>query len=1085
MKHTHLSEKALHRALACYCNYSMILFIIFICIWGGVNAPLYGQGTQTNPVPNYAVHLIDNSMEYYYCWNPAEDPDCPFDGCWTTCEISNFELIVVPAPPMLLNTLFEYVICPQFIYPSWGYGSAELGNDGCWHFWTSPDPATGLQHPLNNFFDEGYFSENGQYALECFIWANNDHPDPFPDDQDGNGTLDKDDRIAGSSLNCIEVLHPDTFDPQVTISPEPPYCLETPITFAFSSPPNYSYSNWTWTLPDGSTGNIDFPEAEEVTITPQQAGWHNMTLSLQLFAELDNCGEILNFGYPFYVSGDVCCGLPPDGVLCCMLEANDDYLHFDPAGNIVPPGTPGATLDRTFNAPGVATWSPGVGNHPFGVVQGTPTNPIRINGDLIFEHIANTEVIIQNLHFEFGPKGRIIVKPRATLTLRGAVLNGNLTCQTMWQGIRALGPGNNINSDGNNTGRVHIEPWGNATQINDAIVGFANTMLPFYDLQTLAADVDVFDDMQTTFINPSSLFLFLNLAEWITALNNSGGYIRINTPSNLTQFNDCFIGSHLLFYTGTFLPDQNGYMFNGARFETQGNMAYPLQSLSSETGIMLTAMKKNPISIQNCHFEGLGYGIRANVVPSFSAADNIFDQCRHGISARNFTTGNNDYIGIKANTFNQCPISIQGDGIVTGISNNYLWGDETLIPFEVGIFLRASFFQVANNGITDNEVGIAVVESDQNGNDINNNAISSSIAGIYLEGDNTGVQMFCNDIIDYFVGGIFLANSNANPGLLDNQGNCDNEPAANLLLQAANATDLVRGGNTQGYVYSDVDIPGQGITASPGIVLENCLGFWESRDVRCGFVGMVSPEEIAGTGDETRKNTLTSRLIRQYKEAQNFEAAWELLQSVQTRMCKRKQAEAHNERGETAVADALLESMERVKPEDDNFYGLQKILLTLQQNGKDVREMDADQEAMLLEIAQSRTQTAYCAQTLLYLARGYEYPVQLPDFSEFGITGYDYTSFKASNNTMYFSGKIGKIFPNPATENINIAYRLEEGEVVTIKLFDSSGRLCMSQELSGSGVFVKNTSNLQPGLYFCEGILNGDILLRDKFAVVE
>ena len=78
-----------------------------------------------------------------------------------------------------------------------------------------------------------------------------------------------------------------------------------------------------------------------------------------------------------------------------------------------------------------------------------------------------------------------------------------------------------------------------------------------------------------------------------------------------------------------------------------------------------------------------------------------------------------------------------------------------------------------------------------------------------------------------------------------------------------------------------------------------------------------------------------------------------------------------------------------------------------------------------------------------------------------------------------------RVFPNPATENINIAYRLEEGEVATIKLFDFKGTLLVEQQVTGAGIFVKSTQYLNSGVYFCEAVLNGEALLRNKLVVVK
>jgi hypothetical protein len=76
-------------------------------------------------------------------------------------------------------------------------------------------------------------------------------------------------------------------------------------------------------------------------------------------------------------------------------------------------------------------------------LTGTATNPAPFNASAIIKGIvtikSGASITLQNITAEFGPWGKIIVEPGATLTLLGATLTGLSACNTMWQGIEVWG----------------------------------------------------------------------------------------------------------------------------------------------------------------------------------------------------------------------------------------------------------------------------------------------------------------------------------------------------------------------------------------------------------------------------------------------------------------------------------------------------------------------------------------------------------------------------------------------------------------------------------------------------------------------
>ena len=84
----------------------------------------------------------------------------------------------------------------------------------------------------------------------------------------------------------------------------------------------------------------------------------------------------------------------------------------------------------------------------YDIYPSLPTQPVVINGGhyqirgTVFLHEYAGLSISNNTIIEFGPNARIIVSPKATLTLGQCTLQGLTTCGTMWQGIEVWGKAN-------------------------------------------------------------------------------------------------------------------------------------------------------------------------------------------------------------------------------------------------------------------------------------------------------------------------------------------------------------------------------------------------------------------------------------------------------------------------------------------------------------------------------------------------------------------------------------------------------------------------------------------------------------------
>ena len=122
--------------------------------------------------------------------------------------------------------------------------------------------------------------------------------------------------------------------------------------------------------------------------------------------------------------------------------------------------------------------------------------------------------------------------------------------------------------------------------------------------------------------------------------------------------------------------------------------------------------------------------------------------------------------------------------------------------------------------------------------------------------------------------------------------------------------------------------------------------------------------------------------------------------------------------------------------------------------------------------------TAYLAQSLLFAAKGHEFPIQLPQID--GLEGNGYTAFKASSNI----ADAFTLYPNPTTTEAYFKYQLSQNETAKFMLYEINGSLKHSADLTGSGVYTLNTKSYKSGIYYYIVSINGKIVKRHKLVII-
>lgn len=219
-------------------------------------------------------------------------------------------------------------------------------------------------------------------------------------------------------------------------------------------------------------------------------------------------------------------------------------------------------------------------------------------------------------------------------------------------------------------------------------------------------------------------------------------------------------------------------------------------------------------------------------------------------------------------------------------------------------------------------------------------------------------------------------------------------------------------------------------------------------------------------------------MLEEYLAVGDTTAAFQLLQDINTKEAKRLLSSEYIARNQMTLAESILNNLSRETQEDENFYRLQNVLRELVSNEQEILDMSFAQEDTLLSIANNHTHTAYLAQSLLFAAKGHEFPIVLPQIA--GLQGNGYTAFKAVSN----ASDAFTLYPNPATGEAYFKYQLSQNEIAKFKLYEMNGNLRYSTDISGTGVYTLNTKSYKSGIYYYIVSINGKIVKRHKLVIV-
>ncbi|MEZ4884085.1 MAG: T9SS type A sorting domain-containing protein [Chitinophagales bacterium] len=719
----------------------------------------------------------------------------------------------------------------------------------------------------------------------------------------------------------------------------------------------------------------------------------------------------------------------------------------------------------------VATWTHS--SNPI-VINSTA---IRINGDLVI--LGGAELTINNMAFEFGLEGRVIVQRGGKLTLRNSTFTGDDICTTMWQGIQVHGVGSSGQQPTiNNTGKLYIID----SVIEHAVVGVANKEIDSFNMNGIAI-TDLGDYIANGTISSVS---YLQLDKvYQTSFDNSNGFVEVT--GNNTVFRDCFYGA--------FVGESNGpndmfasyspwSVIKSATFNTSGNLRCPLDGYRTEAGISTFNMVgTSKVKVDYCEFNNLKHGWYSHLNVNQESKTNAFFNCNRGISIYGLGTYSFIKFDVNNNEFSDCDAAVQATKTNIQVSDNYIEATNLIFGANIGILLRGCDFLIDENRTSNIYTAVLSLDNDEWESHIKRNIFQDGYVGVVTGGDNTGVQMFCNNFDNYLDVGIGVVpwQNAGSVGILSEQGVCNDFPTQNIFTpNAQSTTDIYAGVSTPTFEYRDFNIVGN-ITVSPPVQLVDCSGAFPGNDRAdyCDFTtdAKIPVSQINNLPSEGEKNRAVAAWFREYMFQGDVVAAVSLLETVSTRATKRKLIPFKLSENDFIGVNQLLSELPLQSLEDQNFNAYYSLLVALKQANRDYfSSLTQSEISTLTTIAGSKTHTALDAQEHLRRAGLAYYPIELPDLSVLPHN-------QSVNKAIIPTPNIATISSNPITSWGRISYDLPTNEIAVLHIFNITGKKVREEKIENKGTYTIAEDALVNGLYIYTISSNQKILHREKIII--
>lgn len=712
---------------------------------------------------------------------------------------------------------------------------------------------------------------------------------------------------------------------------------------------------------------------------------------------------------------------------------------------------------------------------------------------------SNVNLIIEGLDLVFGPLGKIVIEPEARLTLNGTTLKNieesnstSVTCDYLWQGINAYGTGA-LSGDG---GVLSILE---NVEIKGAIYAFADRLLPVYLMTDIENEkINYISSNSTENINEAIIRSLMSTSDFITEFTTLGGDIsRENTiPGDLisaSYIKNCLIGinktcydnSHMGFFRPTFFDGHGGNLLN------HNTLPYPLNEFNAEAGVFYTKIAANSSNLIDCFFTyqtftNLSYGIRAFNM-NYQLSTNDFLNNDVGVSVNNAFNISTSY-GIGHCDFIDNRVSLQLSGI-----DNAIIRDNTFQNDDYAVYLRGCDYQVKNNTFINGAFGVVAEESDLTfsligGNDFNNYTIP-----LYSRGNNSGVELLCNDFIDHAMGIVIIDNFvSGNAGILgmDIGNNTSQLGFCNTLFQNPVANTFI-GGSLADFVFfpNSYALNYFDYTTTPYTTNDNTkFNHFPTCDPLdagyCSSYDLMMVEDIDELTEQRKRDNEFMKKYFDYLENDEFALAESMLNNYTSLSLNDRNIYNDIRLANISEAQTKLNNRQNNNLEDQNFNDLHQILLNLQASNRTLLEMTEAEKEVVSSIASSRTKSAFKAQSINFVAQGMEYEIDLPTMPDVEVESSS-TVFRQSNDNEDLSNSENfEVLLDKNVISKNEQLLITTNANTSLQVYDLNGIIVKKiEDLDYS--YILNVNDFSEGYYILEFVNKKSLKKQVKKLIIK
>ena len=249
-----------------------------------------------------------------------------------------------------------------------------------------------------------------------------------------------------------------------------------------------------------------------------------------------------------------------------------------------------------------------------------------------------------------------------------------------------------------------------------------------------------------------------------------------------------------------------------------------------------------------------------------------------------------------------------------------------------------------------------------------------------------------------------------------------------------------------------------------------------------GFRTLTAILRDIGTIENERAQTL-SQIISYYVQNDSLNILTALLEQEGTDYANQLLAGLYLSEGNLSLASSKLSLLPNSTPSEHAYININNMLITLASGAQTVFEMDSIQEQMVRQIATMNTSclARTNARAILLLVYNERFEEEMPQLLNARMAGNNSNNTGLTNSDTYFS-----IYPNPASENVELHYNLTESDNGQLEIFSIIGNKVASYVLPSAEESINiSVKSFDDGIYMYRFSVNGEMEEEGKLIIIK